>query len=469
MTPRAACRVKTEPRSARHAAIGVFMNREKIAWLVSGAVLCFLALRVPDSFAQRDNDYRFVRTLVDVYRQVGEHYVEKVDEQKLQQAALSGMLSSLDPHTVYVPPDKTEAFNDALDGNFKGVGIRLSQNEEGQIEVITPIDDSPAWKAGVRPGDVLLKVDGSSVAGMRIDEVIPKIQGPSGSEVMLTMRRPSGDVDLKMQRQEFVVPMIKGFRRNEDNSWSFWADESDKIAYVRLTQFTPETGGKIATICRDMLNKGMKGLILDLRFNPGGRLEEAEQIIDLFVREGTIVTVKGRTRPETKKMAQAEGTLPEFPMAVLVNEHSASASEVVAGSLQDNHRAIVVGARTYGKGSVQEVMPLDANMGELKLTVAYWYLPSGRRVQKLKDATEWGVEPSVKVEMGQEAQAAILEAQLRAERMRVTTTAPASQPATQPATRPIAGATTQPTTRPTTQVTDTQLEKAIEVVREKIG
>lgn len=441
------------------------MNREKIAWLVSGAVLCFLALRVPDSFAQRDNDYRFVRTLVDVYRQVGEHYVEKVDESKLQQAALSGMLSALDPHTIYVPPDKQEAFNDALDGNFKGVGIRLSQNEDGQIEVITPIDDSPAWKAGVRPGDVLLKVDGVSIAGMRMTDVIPKIQGPAGTEVMLTMRRASGEVDLKMQRQEFVVPMVKGFQRNEDNSWSFWADESDKIAYVRLTQFTPETGEKIAAICRDMLSKGMKGLVLDLRFNPGGRLEEAEQIIDLFIKEGTIVTVKGRTKPEAKKMAVAEGTLPDFPMAVLVNEHSASASEVVAGSLQDNRRAIVVGARTYGKGSVQEVLPLDANMGELKLTVAYWYLPSGKRVQKVKDATEWGVEPSVKVEMAPEQQAAVIEAQLRAERMRVVTTAPVTQPATQPTMQ----STTQPTTLPTTQVTDTQLEKAIEVVREKIG
>ncbi len=436
------------------------MNRERFAWLFCGVVLCFLALKVPGSFAQRDDDYRFVRTLVDIYRQVGVNYVEEVEESKLQQSAINGMLSALDPHTMYIPADKQEAFNDALDGSFKGVGIKLNVNEEGQIEVITPIDDSPAWKAGVRPGDVITKVNGESITGMRLEDVIPKIQGPSGSKVTLTMRRTTGDTeDLSMERQEFFVPMVKGFDRNPDNSWDFWASKSEKIAYVRLTQFTPDCGEKMASILRELLAEGMKGFVFDLRFNPGGRLEEAKQIIDLFVKEGTIVSVKGRNRPSQTESAKPEGTLPDFPMVVLVNEHSASASEVVAGSLQDNGRATVVGARTYGKGSVQEVMPLDANAGELKITVAYWYLPSGKLVQRLKDAKEWGVEPNIDIPMDDKHQAAVVEAQFKAERMRVSTTLPATTQST-----------TQATTVPSTQeVTDIQMEKAIEVVREKLA
>jgi len=457
------------------------MNREKIAWFVSGSVLCYLALQVPGSLAQRDEDFRFVRTLVDIYRQVDTNYVEDVEQKTLQQAAISGMLNSLDPYTMYVPGDEQDAFNDALDGNFKGVGIRLNINAAGQIEIVTPIDDSPAWKAGVLPGDIILKIDGESVVGKRIEDIVDKVKGPDGTNVTLTLQRQTDvdkTLDITLTRSSFAVPMIKGFARNADNTWTYWADEKAKIAYVRLTQFTPEIGAKITILAQQLMADGMKGLVFDVRFNPGGRLEEAEQLIDLFVKEGVMVTVKGRNRPEQKIMAKPEGTLPDFPMVVLVNEHSASASEVLAGALKDNHRATVVGARTYGKGSVQEVMPLDANAGELKITVAYWYLPSGKRVQKLKDATEWGVEPDVVVPMDDAQQERLVTAQVTSEMMRL------KSPTTKPATRLTTGATTQSktlatpraitepttqaTTEPSTQSIDPQLDKAIDVIREKI-
>ncbi len=433
------------------------MNRERITWLASGAILCFLALQVPGSLAQRDDDFRFVRTLVDIYRQVGTNYVEPVEEKELQTSAINGMLKSLDPYTMYVPADKQDEFNDALDGNFKGVGVRLDQNQAGEIVVVTPIDDSPAWKAGVVPGDVIVKVNGESIVGMRIDDVTPKVKGPSGTQVTLTLKRGRNvekTIDITMTRQEYQLPMIKGFGRNQDQTWDYWADRENKIAYIRLTQFTPEIGARIAKIMNQLIKEGLKGLVFDVRFNPGGRLEEAEQLIDLFVKEGVIVTVKGRNRPEQKKMAVAEGTLPDFPMVMLTNEHSASASEVLAGALKDNNRAVVVGARTYGKGSVQEVVPLDANAGELKITVAYWYLPSGKRVQRLKDAKEWGVEPDFAVPMDDDQQARLLTEQLDAERMWVSTTAPSG---------------TQPATAPTTQPVDPQLDKAVEVIRTKLG
>lgn len=435
------------------------MNREKITWMVSGAVLAALALNVPGSLAQRDSDFKFVRTLVDIYRQVGTNYVENVDEPKLQTSAINGMLATLDPYTMYVPEDNKDAFNDALDGNFKGVGIQLNQNPETlQIEVVTPIDDSPAWKAGILPGDILEKVDGNSIVGQRlegIDGIISKIKGPNGSKVTLGIRRGDKAMDFTLARAEFMVPQVKGFERNPDQSWNYFADSEKKIGYIRLKQFTPDIGKQITDICQKLLQQGMKGLVFDLRFNPGGRLEEAEQLIDLFVKDGIIVTVKGRNRPEQKSLAKADGTLPDFPMVVLVNEHSASASEVMAGSLKDNHRATVVGARTYGKGSVQEVMPLDGHSGELKITVAYWYLPSGKRVQRLKDAKEWGVEPDFVVPMDDDAQERLAIAQVKSESMRV-----ALAPAT---TRSSTG-----TTVPTTQPLDPQLDKALDVLRDKL-
>lgn len=432
------------------------MNREKITWMASGAILAALALNVPGSLAQRDSDFKFVRTLVDIYRQVGTNYVENVDESKLQTSAINGMLATLDPYTMFVPEEQKEAFNDALDGSFKGVGIQLNQNPDTmQIEVVTPIDDSPAWKAGVLPGDVLVKIDGQSIVGQRLEGIINKIKGPNGSKVTLGLLRDGKPLELSMPRAEFNVPQIKGFERNADNSWNYFADTDKKIGYVRLKQFTPDIGKQVSDICQNLLKQGMKGLVFDLRFNPGGRLDEAEELIDLFVKEGTIVSVKGRNRPEQKVLAKAEGTLPDFPMVVLVNEHSASASEVMAGALKDNKRATVVGARTYGKGSVQEVMPLDAHSGELKITVAYWYLPSGKRVQRLKDAKEWGVEPDVVVPMDEDAQERLALAQLKSENMRV---------ALAPATTRASNGTTVPTTQPL----DPQLDKALDVLRDKL-
>ena len=386
--------------------------------------------------------------------------LKNVDEPKLQTSAINGMLATLDPYTMFVPEDQKDAFNDQLDGNFKGVGIQLNQNPDTlQIEVVTPIDDSPAWKAGVLPGDILEKVDGQSVIGKRLEGtegIISKIKGPNGSKVTLGIRRNDKPLEFSMVRAEFVVPQVKGFERNPDQSWNYFADNQKKIGYIRLKQFTPDIGKQITEICQKLLDQGMKGLVFDLRFNPGGRLEEAEQLIDLFVKDGIIVTVKGRNRPAQKSMAKVDGTLPDFPMVVLVNEHSASASEVMAGSLKDNKRAIVVGARTYGKGSVQEVMPLDGHSGELKITVAYWYLPSGKRVQRLKDAKEWGVEPDFVVPMDDEAQERLAIQQVRSESMRVALATPAT-------TRSSSG-----TTVPTTQSIDPQLDKALDVLRDKL-
>ncbi|HMO25939.1 MAG TPA: S41 family peptidase, partial [Tepidisphaeraceae bacterium] len=294
-------------------------QRERIAWLLSVVLLSVLALSVPGSMAGRDDDYRFVRTLIDIQRIVSGNFVGEVKDDELHNAAINGMLEALDdPFTIYVPPELHEQFENMLEGNFKGVGIELNQRVDGAIEIITPIEGSPAFEAGVLAGDVLLKVNGEDVSNQRLREVIPRIQGPTGSQVTLTLRRTDGEiVDLTMKRAEFVVPTLKGYRRSNGASWDYWVQDNPKIAYIRLTQFTPESAGKLRAVIEDLLKQGMQGLIFDLRFNPGGRLDEAVKIVDMFIEEGVIVRTRGRSRPEATASATAPGTLPNFNMVVL--------------------------------------------------------------------------------------------------------------------------------------------------------
>src|SRR5687768_865354 len=438
------------------------MNRERLAWTVSVMIIALLAFQIPGSLAQRDTDYSFVRTLVDIHRQVAGNYVDAVDETKLREGAIEGMLGELDPFTVYVPPARHEEFERLLEGSFKGVGIQLNQLDNGDVEVVTPIEGSPAFKAGVMAGDIITKVNGENIQGLRLPEVIKKIGGPLGTDVTLTVKHATGEEQtLTMTRQEIVMPTIKGYERKTDNAWDFYVCDDPKIAYVRITQFTEDTHAKLRAAIEPLLSEGMQGLILDVRFNPGGRLEEAEQVVDLFLEKGTIVSIKGRARAERIKEAAAPGTLPPFPMIVLVNEHAASASEIVAGSLMDNKRALVLGTRTYGKGSVQEVIPLDSKSGELKLTVAYYYLPSGRLVHRKKDATDWGVEPQIHVAMDEATQRKVMLERFESENFKrpvpKTTTRPSTQPGAQ------AQSSTQPSTQPATMA-DVQLQRAVDTL-----
>lgn len=424
------------------------MNREKFAWIASIALVCLLAFQLPGSMAARDDEYSFVRTLVDIHRQVVTNYADEVDDQRLREAAIDGLLSRLDPYSVYVPPAEREQFDRALDGTFRGVGIQLHQLENGQIEVVSPIDGSPAFEAGVMAGDIILKVNGESVEGERLDAVIKRIAGEKDTQVTLTVRHITGEEqELTMQRQDIVVPTIKGFERNQDHTWNWFVSEDPKIAYVRITQFTSDTHDTLRQAMSQLRQQGMKGLILDLRFNPGGRLDQAVQVIDMFIDEGTIVSTRGRNRPERIVYATVPETLPYFPMIVLINEHSASAAEIVAGSLMDNRRALVIGERSYGKGSVQELIPLDGDGGELKLTVAHYYLPSGRLVHRKKDAEDWGVEPQIIVPMSDEQAVAVMRQRQQQELFR----------------RPISDAATRPTTAPAddNEVVDGQLQQAV--------
>lgn len=410
------------------------MQRERLAWCAAVIALGMLGLSLPGSMAQRDDEYAFVRTLIDIHRQVGANYVDEIDPQTLRNGAIEGMLQQLDPFSVYVPPAMQETFDRMLEGTFKGVGIQLNQLDNGAVEVVTPVDGSPAALAGVMAGDIVLRVNGESIEGLRLPEVIRRISGPLGSDVTLTVRHLTGETrDLSMTRQEIVVPTIKGYARRDDNSWDYLVLQEPRIGYLRITQFTPETADSFAAAVESLRAEPLAGLILDLRYNPGGRLDQAVRMLDMMVPEGVLITTRGRSTPEQAVRASGDARFTDFPIAVLVNEHSASASEVLAGSLKDNRRALVIGSRTYGKGSVQNVVPLDGEGGELKLTVAYYYLPGGRLVHRRKDATDWGVEPNIPIEMSLEEQQEVWLARSQSENFRRPTTRPATQPSTESA------------------------------------
>ena len=427
------------------------MNREKIAWLVSFVLIAMLAFQLPGTLAHRDDDYTFVKTLIDIHRQVDNNYVDPLNEEKLKLGSINGMMGELDPYSIFVPAARQEEFDNLLEGSFKGVGIELSQLENGEIEVVSPIPNSPALMAGVMAGDIITRVNGTDIAGKKIPDVQKLIKGPLGSEVRLTVRHLDGrEVELRMTRQEIVLPTVMGYKRDAHNNWDYWTSRSPKVGYVRITQFTADTYKELKRSLDDALGQGMQGLILDLRFNPGGRLDQARDVVNLFIREGVIVSTRGLHRAEEVFRAAPSAALPkEFPMIVLVNEHSASAAEIVAGSLKDNKRATIVGTRTYGKGSVQEIIPMDEDEGELKLTVAYYYLPSGRLVHRKKGATDWGVDPQINVPMNEHDEAEILKQQSDEEFFHRAMTRPATRPATLPTSRPV---------------TDTQLEAAVSTI-----
>jgi len=414
------------------------MNREKMAWLVSLVLIAMLAFQLPGSLAHRDDDYSFVKMLIDIHRQIDSNYVEPIDEEKLKLGSINGMMQELDPYSIFVPAARQEEFDSLLEGSFKGVGIDLSQGENGDIEVVSPIPDSPALKAGVLAGDIILNVNGQDLKGKKIADVQKIIKGPVGTEVRMTVRHLDGrQAELRMTRQEIVLPTVMGYRRDEHNEWDYWVSRDPRVAYVRITQFTNDTFTELRKALNKALAGEMQGLILDLRFNPGGRLDQARQVVNLFVRDGVIVVTRGLHRAEEISRASADQALPkDFPMIVLVNEHSASAAEIVAGSLKDNKRALIVGTRTYGKGSVQEVIPMEEDEGELKLTVAYYYLPSGRLVHRKKGATDWGVDPQISVPMTEQAETRVLQDQGEQEFFHKALP-PTTRPATGPATEPV--------------------------------
>lgn len=365
--------------------------------LIAAFFVANLLLFAPRSLGLHGGVLGQLDLLVDVRYELMSGYVEAPDAESLIQAAVNGMIQSLnDPYTVYLTPKDMAAFDRDTTGRFTGIGAEVTIDPiSRRLQVVTPLEDSPAWKAGVLAGDLILEINGESTQDMPINTAVEKLIGPKGTNVTVLIRRETGEeVTITITRDEINVQTVRGFRRDADHHYDYMIDPIHGIGYIRLTQFIDKTAPDLRAVVNDLQKKGLKALILDLRFNPGGLLDSAVTISDMFLPEGkTIVSIKGRSMPDDKHTSTAAETIRDVPMVVLANEASASAAEIVAGALSDNDRAQFIGMRTFGKGSVQQVKMLDRGQGALKMTNAYYYIPSGRKIHRVKDSDTWGVEP----------------------------------------------------------------------------
>lgn len=344
------------------------------------------------------SDYELMKLFVETYQQVDRNYVRDVDRRELIEAAIQGMLQRLDQYSSYIPPEGVNRFNQMVEQEFGGIGITVNLRT-GQLVVVSPLPGTPAYRGGIRAGDVITEVDGAPTEGITLNEAVQKLQGPVGRPVNVTVMRPGSDEEprtIRLVRQLIKAPTVRGDRYRADGSWSFQLEEHPDVGYIRLSHFSRYSAEELKQAVDLLVEKNIRGLILDLRRNPGGLLESAVEIADMFLKEGQIVSVKGRNVPEKSWEATAGNTYPPFPLAILVSRYSASASEVLSACLQDNKRAVVIGERTWGKGSVQNVIQMENGNSALKLTTATYHRPSGvniHRFPNMKESDEWGVTP----------------------------------------------------------------------------
>ncbi len=344
-----------------------------------GLILGALVTHSTEGKAEATDRYSDLQMFTKVLNLVEQHYVEEVDTKKLIYGGIKGMLASLDPHTNFLPPDIFSEFKVETTGEFGGIGIEISVQDD-ILTVISPIDDTPAFKAGIKAGDKIVEIEGKSTKGMTLAEAVEKMRGKRGSPASITIWREGFAAPKKysIAREIIKVKSIK------------YTDLKDGYGYIRITSFIEHTGEDLKGAIEKHEKSGKtKGLIVDLRNNAGGLLDQAIEVCNTFINDGIIVSTIGRNKKDKDVVyAHKNGARTDFPIIVLMNEYSASASEIVAGALQDHKRAVIMGTRSFGKGSVQSVVELGDGAG-LKLTVARYYTPSGRSIQAQ------GIEPDI--------------------------------------------------------------------------
>ncbi len=326
--------------------------------------------------------YELLNLFGEVMERAKVSYVEDVSDKKLIEASINGMLSSLDPHSSFLDDQSFKYMSEQTKGKFGGLGIEVTM-ESGVVKVVSPIDDTPAFKAGLKPGDYITNIDGEQVMGLTLNEAVDKMRGKIGSKVKLTIRRLNEKpFDVTVKREEIKIQSVKSDIKAKD------------VAYIRITSFSEDTDKMIEKAIKSMKDKlkgNPKGIIIDVRNNPGGLLDQAVSISDLFLDKGEIVSTRSRNEADTVRYTAKNGDIAQgLPIVVIINDGSASASEILAGALQDHKRAIVLGEKSFGKGSVQTVIPLG-KYGAMRLTTARYYTPSGRSIQAK------GIEPDVEV------------------------------------------------------------------------
>ena len=351
---------------------------------VAVVVLSLGILITPDKRVEASSEtYQQLQLFGDVFEKIRKDYVEEVDDAELVEAAINGMLSSLDPHSSYLNPKNYEGMKVQTRGKFGGLGIEVTM-ENGLVKVVAPIDDTPAATAGVQAGDYITHLDGEPVLGLTLSDAVERMRGLVDTDITLTIRRKDvkEPLELTLTRATITVQSVRG--RVED----------DDIIYVRISSFTEQTDtGLRETIAQlgEEIGGDYKGIILDLRNNPGGLLDQAIAVSDAFLRKGEIVSTRGREARDSQRYnAQSDDVTNGKPIVVMINGGSASASEIVAGALQDHHRAVILGTQSFGKGSVQTIVPLQGN-GAMRMTTARYYTPSGISIQAK------GITPDIEV------------------------------------------------------------------------
>ena len=327
--------------------------------------------------------YRQLNLFAEVFERVRSDYVEEVSDEQLVEAAINGMLSSLDPHSSYLNAKSFKDLQVQTRGEFGGLGIEVTM-ENGLVKVVSPIDDTPAAKAGLKPNDLITALDGESIVGLTLPEAVEKMRGPVNSTIKLTIRREGRDpFDVVLTRAVVKIQSVKSHL------------EGDNIGYIRITSFSEQTDTGLANAVKNLKQQAgnkLIGYVIDLRNNPGGLLDQAVAVSDAFLEKGEIVSTRGRRSEDAQRYNARPGDIAAgLPVAVLINGGSASASEIVAGALQDHHRAILLGTKSFGKGSVQTIIPLPGH-GAMRLTTARYYTPSGRSIQAK------GIDPDIVVE-----------------------------------------------------------------------
>jgi len=357
----------------------------------AGAALTILAVQPSrlligtSARAAAADTYRQLNLFGDIFERVRSHYVEKPDDSKLVESAINGMLNGLDPHSSYMDPKSFRDMQVQTRGEFGGLGIEVTM-EDGLVKVVAPIDDTPAAKAGVRAGDIITHIDDEAVQGLTLNQAVEKMRGAVNSKIRLKIMRKGLDkpIDMAIIRDTIRVRSVRS------------RTDGDDVGYIRITQFNEQTTDglkkSIADISNQLGGDKVKGYVIDLRNNPGGLLDQAISVSDAFLERGEIVSTRGRDPEETQRFSAKPGDLAKGkPVIVLINGGSASASEIVAGALQDHRRATLVGTRSFGKGSVQTIIPLGSGNGALRLTTARYFTPSGRSIQAK------GISPDIEV------------------------------------------------------------------------
>src|SRR5215469_8213802 len=348
--------------------------------------------------SQEDAEYyELFKVFADTMDQVERNYVKDVSRRELMEAAIRGVLSKLDPYSNYIGPDDMSRFKVAVENQFTGIGIQVDVRR-GFLTVVSPLVGSPAYRAGLRAGDVITEIEGKSTEGINIDEAVARLKGEAGTTVNIAVLHPGGSESEKIAVTRELIQMetVRGDRHDDNDQRDFMLDHSRKLGYIRLVSFGRDTPRELKKALDQLKKQELRGLVLDLRFNPGGLLTTAIEVADMFLTEGEIVSTSGRNSPKRSWSAHRLDTYEGFPMAVLVNRASASASEIVSASLQDHHRAVVIGERTWGKGSVQNVIEMDGGKSVLKLTTATYLRPNGHNIHRdenAKETDEWGVKP----------------------------------------------------------------------------